>query len=66
MCIGLHVKYPFFVSDFNETELSLQIFEKYSNITFHETHSSGNRVLRADRRKDGQPDSQTDRQTGRS
>jgi len=33
-------------------EFSRQIFEKYSNIKFHENPSSGSRVFHADRRTD--------------
>jgi hypothetical protein len=34
---GIHVKYPIFLSDFNEIWVFFQqIFEKYSNIQFHE------------------------------
>jgi len=45
--VGLHVKYPFFLLDFNETlilskdfrkmklEFSRRIFEKYSNTSYH-------------------------------
>jgi hypothetical protein len=33
-------------------EFSQQIFEKYSNIKFHENPSSGSRVFQADVRKD--------------
>ena len=33
-------------------EISWQIFGKYSNTKFHESSSSGNRFLRANRRKD--------------
>jgi len=40
MYIGVHVKYPLFLSDFNET----WIFEKYSNIKFHENPFRGSRV----------------------
>jgi len=36
-------------------EFSRQIFEKYSNIKFHENPSSGNRVV-PNGRKDGQID----------
>jgi hypothetical protein len=43
MYIGLQVKYPFFVSDFNE--FSRKIFRKYSNIKFHENPSSGSTVV---------------------
>jgi hypothetical protein len=45
MYIGLHVKYPLFSSDFNETSFFRQIFEKYSNTKFHENPSSGSRVV---------------------
>jgi len=41
MYIGLHIKYPLFLSDFKETLFSCQIFEKSSNIKFHENPSSG-------------------------
>ena len=37
--------YPLFLSDFNETNFSRQIFQKYSNIKFHENPSSGSRVV---------------------
>ena len=54
MYIGLHVKYPLFLSDFNETCIfSTQIFEKSSNIKLHENPSSGSRVV---------PCEQTDKQ----
>ena len=53
MYIGLDVKYPLFLSDFNELEFSGQIFEKYSDIKFNEIPSSGSRVV---------PTGQTDRQ----
>jgi hypothetical protein len=38
----LHVKYPLLLSDFNNTSIFFRnIFEKYSNIKFHENPSSG-------------------------
>jgi len=40
---GVHVKYLLLLLDLNETGFSRQIFEKYSNIRFHENSSSGNR-----------------------
>ena len=43
MCIGFHVKYPKFLSDFNKTFFSRQIFEKYYNIKFHENLVGGSR-----------------------
>jgi hypothetical protein len=45
MKIGLHVKYPLFLLDFNELEFPWQIFEKYSNIKLHENSSSGSWVF---------------------
>ena len=53
MYTGIHVKYPLFLSDFNETR---QCIEKHSNIKFHENTSSGSRVIpcgQTDRRTDG-------------
>jgi hypothetical protein len=46
-------------------EFSRQIFEKYSNIKFHENPFNGSRVVpcgRTDRQTDRQKDGQTDRQ----
>ena len=45
MCIGLHVKYSFSCPILMKLEFSGQIFEKSSNIKFHETPSSGSRVI---------------------
>jgi len=45
MYIGVYVKYPLFLSDFNELEFSQQILEKYSNTKFRENPSSGSRVV---------------------
>jgi hypothetical protein len=39
MYIGLYIKCPLFLSDFNKLEFSRQIFEKYSDIKFHENPS---------------------------
>jgi len=44
-------------------EFSGQIFEKYSNLEFHENPSSGNRAIPCGQ-ADGRTDGQTDRQTG--
>jgi len=46
MYIGLHVKYPLLLLDFNENSMFQQIFEKYWNIKLHENPSSGSRVVR--------------------
>jgi hypothetical protein len=56
MCICFHVKYQLFLSDFNETRIFRQIFEKYSNINSHENPSSESRVVSC-----GLGDGQTDR-----
>jgi len=45
MCSGLRVKYRLFVSDFNETLIFSEVFEKYANSKFNENPSSGNRVV---------------------
>jgi hypothetical protein len=44
MYIALHVKYPLSLSDFNEIELSRQIFEINQNIKSHKNPSSGSGV----------------------
>ena len=54
-CTGLHVKGPLFLSDFNDTRISRQMFEKSPNIKFNENPSCGSRVVpfrRTDRRTD--------------
>ena len=43
MYIGLHVKYRYFCSILVKLEYSLQIFEKCSNMKYHENASSENR-----------------------
>jgi len=51
--IGLHVKARHSCQILMKLEFSRQIFEKYSNIKFHENPSSGSRVVqcgRTDRR----------------
>jgi hypothetical protein len=45
MYIGLHVKCRLFLSDFNESLISRECFEKYSNTKFHENPSIGSRVV---------------------
>ena len=41
----LDVQYPVFLSNLNKLEFSRQIFEKPSNIKFHENPSNGSRVV---------------------
>jgi hypothetical protein len=45
MYIGCHVKYPLFLSDFSENQLSQHIFEKSPNLKFHKNPSSGSQVV---------------------
>jgi hypothetical protein len=59
MYIGLHVKYPLLLSDFNET-FSRQIFEKYSNIKLMKIHLVEAELCHADGRTDGRTDRQAD------
>ena len=40
MFIGLRVKFPLLLSDFNETWIFRQIFEKHSNIKLYESPSA--------------------------
>jgi len=40
MYTGVHVKYPLFLSAFNKTRFSRQIFEQVSNHKFHENQPS--------------------------
>jgi len=55
MHIGLHVKCPLFLPDYNGTTVSRHIFEKYSNLKYHENPSCGSRVVLCER-KDRQTD----------
>jgi hypothetical protein len=55
-CVGLHVKCPLFLSDFNATCIFTKIFEEYSNIKLHKNLSSGSRGVpcgRTDRHDEG-------------
>jgi len=45
MYVGRNVKCRLFLSDLINLEFVRQIFEKYSNIKFHENPSSGSRVV---------------------
>jgi len=57
MYVGIHVKYPLFLSDFSETKIfSRQIFEKSSTIKFHKNPSSGSRVVPRVPRRTGRHD----------
>jgi hypothetical protein len=55
MYIGFHVKYPLFLSDFNEIWISSPDFQKFWNIKFHENPSVASRVVPC-----GQTDGRTD------
>jgi len=58
MCIGLHVKHPLFLSDFNATWIFSTYFRKIFQC-LHEYPSSGSRALPC-----GRTDRQTDRRDG--
>jgi hypothetical protein len=55
MFIGFYVKYQLFLSDFNETWIYPQVFEKCANIKCRENPSIGIVVVHADG-ETGQPD----------
>ena len=57
MHIDLHVRHKSFSSDLITLEFSRQIFEKYSDIKFHENPFSGGMICAS-----GRTDRQTDRQ----
>ena len=62
MCIGLHLKYPLFFPYFlKKTLIFPQIFEKYSNIKFHEIHPVGAELFQADGQTDRGCTGETDR-----
>ena len=53
MCTGLHVHYPLFLSDFNETLTFSTDFRKVlKNIKFHKNQSVETELFHADRRTD--------------
>ena len=45
MNIGIQVKYPLFLSALMKRAFSRQVFEKYSDIKFHENPSKPSRVV---------------------
>ena len=63
--IGLHVKYPISLSDFNETSIfSIKFRKKYSNTKLNKKNSSvGTKLFHADGQMEGRTDRQTIRQT---
>ena len=70
MNICVHVQYPSFLSDFNETSIFATNFWKKSfKFKSHENPSTGAALFRADRQMDGWAgglaDERTDRQTDR-
>jgi len=58
--IGCHVKYPYFCPVLIKIKFFGQIFDKYSNIEFHENPSGGSRVVPYGQ-TDGRTDGRTDR-----
>jgi hypothetical protein len=45
MYIGVRVKYPLYLSDFNEALISGKLFEKYPHIKLHENPPGASRVV---------------------
>ena len=62
LCIGLHVKYTLSLSDFSETLICRQIFEKTGISNFTKICSAGAELFHAEGRTD---DKQRHRQTDR-
>jgi len=56
MYIGLHVKYPLFLSDFNDTCISRHIFENDKISNFMKIRPVGVKLFHAKRWTDGQRD----------
>jgi hypothetical protein len=55
MYVGLRVKYPFILSDFNETEIFLDLFSKNTEISnFMKICPVGAELFHADAWTDGQ------------
>ena len=55
MYLGLHIKYPLFLSDINETWNVLDRFSKNTEIkNFMKLHPMGAELFREDERKNGQ------------
>ena len=50
--IGLHVKYPLFLFDINETEFSRRIFETRCQISWKSVQCKPSRSMRTDGRTD--------------
>jgi hypothetical protein len=64
MCIGLHVKYPLFLSDFNETWIFPNRFSNSTQISnFMKIHWVGAELFHAGRRTDGRTEGRTDERT---
>ena len=61
MYIGPHIKYPLFLSDFNESEFSRQFFENTQISNFMNTRPVGAEVFHTDGRRGGRADGRTDR-----
>jgi len=61
MYIGLHVKHPSYLSDFNGTWISQQIFEIYWMSNLMKIRQLGDEFFLTDRRMDRQTDIQIDK-----
>jgi hypothetical protein len=53
MYVSIHVKYPLFLYDFNETKLSRQVFEEVPISNFMKICPVGAEMFHVERRTDG-------------
>jgi hypothetical protein len=56
MCIGLHIKYPLLLSNFNENLIFSKDVEIYSKTKFHKNTSSGSRFVPCEEQTDRRTD----------
>jgi hypothetical protein len=65
MYIGLHVKYPILLLDFNETNFLYRVSKNPQISNFMKIRPVGAELFHAERQTGGQTDRQTDRHTDR-
>jgi len=59
MCIAIHVTYPLFLSDVNETQIFATGYRKILKSNFMKIRPEGAELFHADEWKGGQADGQT-------